>query len=107
MRSGRRWFAGGLVLALAIGVGVVLGAVAGELGYALLWSVREPGSVSFSLSHLRLSIFLVDSDIEQTLVYFEWGGPIPGGIGGIFLGVWLLRRLFGARQSASPNWRES
>src|SRR5436305_1588941 len=92
---GKRLVVGALVLLIAGAVGGALGSLVGDFSYLAYLSIREPGSVMRAGRY-----FVIFTSEPMDLMPRIWGGSAIGAIAGIFLGVWVLRRLFRTRPTA-------
>jgi hypothetical protein len=92
----KRLAAGTLVLLVAVAVGAAFGAVAGDAVYLTACAVLVPGSVTFSHRH----VYVYGVTVGPLVGSFEGIGTVVGALGGIFLEVWLVRRLWGRTAGA-------
>src|SRR5689334_21258009 len=88
---GKRWIGGGLVFLLSLTVSALVGCVLGALAYPAYFALRDPGSVSFAKGHYYIIMTASAPDCNL----FLWVGTVVGSLAGVYLGLWLLRRLYG------------
>jgi hypothetical protein len=90
---GKRLAAGALMGLVGAGVGAGVGYFAAAMLLLSLFYCLSRGSAG----HWSPTLVMFLMRNTAVVVY---GGISLGGVGGVFLGVWLIRRLFTARPSA-------
>src|SRR2546426_9237112 len=91
-RAAMRLALGGLILLVAAAVGVVVGFEASLNAWFAL-------NLHFMARRTIPPPWL--SSLVPSPIVVIGAGMVLGAVGGVFLGVWLIRRLFGARPARS------